>query len=166
MSAADEVLRPIVACRVVNTVLGFGRVVYALLDSGSDRDVISQSLITDLKLDTWTEFMTVKTLDSSVEGERRLTSMRLESVQGAYSADIDGALVGAMLTGNNDIPPAKRNLSEFPHLASLRYEDHDAELEMIIGVSHIDTWVSKQVSRGAPNQPLGINTLFGWTVVG
>ena len=70
------------------------------------------------------------------------------------------------LQENNDIPPAKRNLSEFPHLSSLKYEDHDAELDMINGVAHIDTWVSRQVSRGAPNQPLGINTLFGWTVVG
>ena len=110
---------PIVACRVVNTALGFGRVVYALLDSGSDRDVISQSVVKDLKMDTWTEFMTVKTLDSLVEGERRLTSMRVESIEGVYTADIEVALVGPLLTGNNDIPPAKRNLSEFPHLASL-----------------------------------------------
>ena len=110
--------------------------------------------------------MTVKTLDSTVEGEQRLTSMRLESIGGAYAANVEGALVGALLTGNNNIPPAKRNLSEYPHLSSLVYEDHDAELDMIIGVAHIDTWVSSQVSRGATNQPLGINTIFGWTVVG
>ena len=61
---------------------------------------------------------------------------------GAYAANVEGALVGALLTGNNDIPPARRNLSEFPHLSSLQYEDHDAELEMIISVAHIDTWVS------------------------
>ena len=92
--------------------------------------------------------------------------MRVESIGGAYAASVEGALVGTLLTGNNDIPPAKRNLSEYPHLSSLEYEYHDAELYMIIGVAHIDTWVSQKVSRGAPNQPLGINTLFGWTVVG
>ena len=47
--------------------------VYALLDSGSNRDVLSQSLITDLKLDSWIEYLTVKTLDTMVEGERQLT---------------------------------------------------------------------------------------------
>ena len=73
---------PIVACRVVKTALGFGRVIYALLDGGTDRDVISQSVIKDLLIDTWTE-----------------------------------------LTGNNDIPPAKRYLSEFPHLLSLEDEE-------------------------------------------
>ena len=106
----------------MNTALGFGRVVYALLDSGSDRDVISQSIISDLKLDTWTEFMTVKTLDNSVEGERSLTSMRLESIQGVYSADIEGALVGAMLTGNNDIPPRNETFPNFLilHLYNLK----------------------------------------------
>ena len=113
--------------------------VYALLDGGSICDVISQSVITDLKFDTWTEFMTVKTLDSSVEGKRQLTSMRVESIEGVYAADVGGALMGALLTGNSDIPPAKRNLSKFPHLASLRYEDHNTELEMILGVSHVDT---------------------------
>ena len=73
---------PIFACRVVKTALGFGRVIYALLDGGSDRDVISQSVIKDLLIDTWTE-----------------------------------------LTGNNDIPPAKRYLLEFPHLLSLEDEE-------------------------------------------
>ena len=58
-------VHPIVVCIVVNTAMGFGRVVYALLDSGSDRDVMSQLIIKELKLDTWTEFMTVKTLELS-----------------------------------------------------------------------------------------------------
>ena len=101
MFADNEVIRPLVACRVVNTALGFSRVVYALLDQGSDRDVISQSLLRDLRLDTWTEYMTVKMLDHSVEGERALTSMRIESVDQFYRADVQGALVGSMLTGND-----------------------------------------------------------------
>ena len=96
--ADSGAVRPLVACRVVNTALGFSRVVYALLDQGSDCDVISQSLMRDLRLDTWTEYMTVKTLDHSVEGERALTSMRLESVDQFYRADVQGALVGTMLT--------------------------------------------------------------------
>ena len=88
MFADDEVIRPLVACRVVNTALGFSRVVYALLDQGSDRDVISQSLMRDLRLDTWTQYMTVKTLDNTVEGERALTSIRLKSVDQFYRADV------------------------------------------------------------------------------
>lgn len=75
--------------------------VYALLDSGSKCDVISQLLISELKLDSWTEYMTVKTLDTSVEGERRITSMRIEAVNASYAADVDAALVGSMLTGNS-----------------------------------------------------------------
>ena len=65
MFADNEVIRPLVACRVVNTALGFGRVVYALLDQGSDRDVISQSVMKDLRLETWTEYMTAGKLDHS-----------------------------------------------------------------------------------------------------
>ena len=87
--ADNEVIRPLVACRVVNTALGFSRVVYALLDQGSDRDVISPSLIKDLRLDTWTEYMTVKTLDHSVRAERALTSVRIESVDQFYRAECE-----------------------------------------------------------------------------
>ena len=170
MSALDEVVRPIVACRVINTALGFGRVVNARLDSGSDRDFISQSMIKELKLDTWMEFMTVKILDNTEEGDHCLTSrrrlMRIKSVDANYLAEVEGALVGQLLTRNNDILPAKRNLSALPHLSSLVFEDHDADLDMIIGVAHIHTWVASEFSRGAPNQSIGINTAFGWTMVG
>ena len=85
MFADNGEIRPIVACRMVNTALGFSRVVYALFDQGSDRDVISHSLVRDLRLDMWTQYITVKTVDNSVEGERALTG--------------------------NDVPPAKRCLS-------------------------------------------------------
>ena len=141
--------------------------VYALLDSGSDHDVISQSLITNLKLDSWTEYLTVKTLDTIVEGERQLTSMRIESVDASYAVHVEGALVGSTLTGNCDIPPGKRNWSSYPHLSSLVFKDHVAELELIIGCAHGHTWMAPEVvSRGANNQPLGVKTSFGWTVVG
>ena len=127
--------------------------VYALLDSGSNRDVISQSLITNLKLDSWTEYLRVKTLDTMVEGERQLTSMRIKSVDASYAVDCD-------------IPPAKRNWSSYPHLSSLVFEDHDSELEFIIGCAHDHTWMAPDVVRGANNQLLGVMTSFGWTVVG
>ena len=60
--------------------------------------------------------MTARTLDHSVEGERALMSIRLESVDQVYRADVQGALVGSMLTGN-DVSPAKRCLSAWSHVS-------------------------------------------------
>ena len=165
MFADNKVIRPLVACRVVNTALGFSRVVYALLDQGSDRDVISPSLIKDLRLDTWTEYMTVKTLDHSVRAERALTSVRIESVDQFYRADVRGALVGSRLIGN-DVPPAKRDVSAWSHISDLSFEDYDASLELIIGVPHAETWLGTEIRRGPSNQPIAFNTAFGWTIIG
>ena len=140
-------IRPIVAARIVNTALGFERIVYALLDTGGDRDVISPSIVAELRLETWTEVLTVQTLDYLVSGERSLTAMTVESIDGKYSAMVKGALVGRLLAGNSDVPLSKRNLSHFPHLAALPFEDHDANLDLIIGVPHVETWSGKELRR-------------------
>ena len=104
ISSSDEVIRPIVGARIVNTALGFERIVYALLDTGSDRDVISPSIVAELRLETWTEVLTVQTLDNLVSGERSLTAMMVESINRKYSAMVKRALVGRLLAGNGDVP--------------------------------------------------------------
>ena len=136
----------------MNTALGFERIVYALLDTGSNRDVISPSIVAELRLETWTEVLTVQTLDNSVSGERLLTALTVESINGKYSAMVKGALVGRLLAG--DAPQSKRNLSYFPHLAALPFEDHDANLDLIIGVPHVETWSGKELRRGPTNEPI------------
>ena len=70
---------------------GASQIVLALLDSGSDRDVISTRLSTKLSLSTWTEQLTVTTLGNTLTGEKVLALYRLESVDSLYQADIEGA---------------------------------------------------------------------------
>ena len=167
ITASDEVIRPIISARVINNMTGASQIVLALLDSGSDRDVISTRLSTSLSLSTWTEQLTVTTLGNTSTGEKVLALYRLESVDSLYKADIEGALVGDLLTGSGDLHPSRRNLMKYSHLSSLDFgDDNGAELEMIIGVAHIDTWIAGDVRRGPSNQPMGIRTAFGWTIVG
>ena len=166
VSKYDQVIRPIVSVRIVNPVNGLSKIVLALLDTGSDRDVVAKNVSDELAMDTWTEELTVKTLDCYTSGERALTRLSIQSVDGLYEADVNGALLGEFLTGDGDINPAHRNVSNYPHLADLPFEDFDAELEMIIGIAHIGAWIGGDVRRGTPNQPMGLRTQFGWTIVG
>ena len=167
ITASDEVIRPIISARIINNTTGASLIVLALLDSGSDRDVISTRLSTRLSLSTWTEQLTVTTLGNTSTREKVLALNRLESVDSLYQADIEGALVGDLLTGSGDLHPSRRNLTKYPHLSSIDFgDDNGAELEMIIGVAHIDTWIAGNVQRGPSNQPMGIRTAFGWTIVG
>ena len=157
----------IISARIINNKTGLSHVILALLDSGSDQDVISLRLSDRLSLSTWTEQLTVTTLGNTLTGEEVLALYRLKSVESLYQADIEGALVGDWLTRSGDLHPSQRNLSKYLHLSSIDFgDDNDAELEMIIGVAHIVTWIVSDVQRGPLNQPMGIRTAFGWTIVG
>ena len=98
-------IRPIVPVRIVNPGNGSSTEVYALLDSGSDRDVISNDVKDALGLSVLSQRMSVKTLDSVIVGKRSTTNFMLQSLDSSYRADVDGALVADMLTSDSHVPP-------------------------------------------------------------
>ena len=111
----------------------------------------------------------MKTLDSVIIGKRSTTNFMLQSLDSSYWADVDGALVADMLTSDSDIPPSKRNISGYPHLTDLVFDDLDSSVQMIIGVAHIEAWLGGGIRRGGQHQPLGLKTDFAgrwWERVG
>ena len=66
----DEVIRPIVSVRVVNPSNNKSKIVLALLDTGSDRDIVAKNVSEELDMNTWTETLTVKTLDCYTSGDQ------------------------------------------------------------------------------------------------
>ena len=170
VAASDEVIRPIVALRVVNKRENTTEIVYALLDSGSECDVFSEKLTERLKAKkTWAETKII-TVDSDMMMRRAFVDLSIMSVDGEYTAETAGALVGQLLTNEGDKPPSKRDLSAFTHLNDLEYEDFDAKVEVILGNHHDRTWMyitdEGRMRRGPEGQPSAICTSFGWTVSG
>ena len=76
-----------------------------MLNTGSDRDVISEDVISRLNMATTTKLMTVKTVNSTDTQNRKLANFTLRSITGSYNADVKEALVGKLLTSNSDCPP-------------------------------------------------------------
>ena len=75
-TAADaNMFRPVVVVRVKNLLTRVTRDVFALLDSGSGRDVICQSLIRSLKIPKMNKAMMDKTIDSTETCHRNLASL-------------------------------------------------------------------------------------------
>ena len=169
VAAEDEAVRPIVAVRVNNSNNGRSEIVYALLDSGSDVDVISEGLVERLQIiPKWSE-LTLVTLDSRENMKRAFVGVSVESIDKEYVADVRNALVGNLLTSETDLPPAKRDVSKYSHLSDIVFEDHDAKVEMIVGAAHVDAWVfpsPEHCRKGTQDQPRGLFTKFGWTMVG
>ena len=160
------VIRPLVAVKLINSKNGKEITTYAMLDTGSDRDVISEDIILDLELEQRKRPVTIQTVESSTTDYRRFVDLRIESLDSSYGADINDALVGKLLTGDSDLPPAKRDLSALQHLDNVDFIDIDADISMIIGVSHAEAWAGAEIRRGTARQPLAMKTCFGWTLVG
>ena len=137
-----------------------------MLDSGADRDVISEAVIEELNIATIEMEMRVNTVDHSVTNRRSLASFVVESVDGSYRADVDGALVGKLLTGESDVPPHRRDLSSFPHLQGVSFDRYDADVSMIICAAHADAWIAGEVRRGPTSAPFAFKSDFGWTLAG
>ena len=100
------VIRPLVAVKLINSGNGKQITTYAMLDTGSDRDVISEDVIVDLELIQRKRPVTIQTVESSTTDYRHFVDLRIESLDSSYGADINDALVGMLLTGNSDLPPA------------------------------------------------------------
>ena len=138
-----------------------------MLDTGSAIDVISEDIVSFLALPTSTKLITLKTVDNYDTQNRRLADFRLESLDGLYKAEINEGLVGQLLTSSSDVPPFRRDITDYPHLHGIDFPRVDGEIELIVGISHCATWVGNwECRRGLSRQPLGLKTAFGWTLIG
>ena len=103
-AADDDAIRPIVVVRIKNDETDEAKDIYALLDSGSDRDVICVGLVDEMKLATISKPMTINTVDSSETRHRLLASFSINSVGGNYSAPVEEAIVSDLRTSASDVP--------------------------------------------------------------
>ena len=151
-----------------NIATGRFRDIYALLDTGSNRDVIDEDVVDELEIPCKSELMEVRVLGGDSIGPRRVASYIVESIEDDYTAAVPNAMVATLLTTQSDIPPSKRDLSNHGHLSNLPFIDINDGIGMIIGVSHCLAWTGENCKsiRGPPGSPMGLWTLFGWTIQG
>ena len=137
-----------------------------MLDSGSDRDVVSSELTKELGLENKTKTVTIQTVNSTTTATRQFVDFRIEAIDESYGADVVEALSGGLLTSENDIPPSRRDFSSCTNARDITFIDVDAKVEMILGIAHAESWMGAEVRRGDGDQPCFIKTTFGWTAAG
>ena len=93
MAAEDDVLRPVVPIRIRNEASGRSKTVYGIIDSGADRDVISEEVIKDLAIKTKATDMRVITVDNEIVSKRTTASFTIESLDKTYCANVNDSLV-------------------------------------------------------------------------
>ena len=145
MSSFDDVVRPIVPVVIVNCASGEEMTIFAMIDSGADRDVISHDVIKHLRISTNMVQMKVVTVDNCVTENRLLASFTLRSTNSEYIIDVNDALVGNLLTSEKDIPPFLRDLSDQPHVRGIRFPEATGGVKMIVGAAHSDAAIAQEL---------------------
>ena len=89
----DDVIRPIVLVRIRNVDTDASELIYAMLDTCADKDVISEDVVKRLSLTNITKTMTVQTVETKLTQKRRLANFQVESIHSSYKVEIEQALV-------------------------------------------------------------------------
>ena len=95
------------AATITNPVSGKTERIYALIDSGADRDYLSTDLGERLGLITKEEWMTITTVKDTREELTETTSLTLGSTDGQYEARIDDTIIGKFPAARDDLTPTK-----------------------------------------------------------
>ena len=127
---------------------------YALLDPGATRSVINENIVNDLNLPIESKNMRVITLDSIKEGSRNLTSFTLGNLKRDYSFPVPNALVGSILTLENDVPPTKKDIEGFAHLEGIKFDElPNKEIGLLLSAEFAWSWMGEIVDEAPLGSP-------------
>ena len=68
--------------------------IYALLDTGSDCDLIDKNVIEDLDMDTSEHIIEMHTVENITTKRRQIASFPIESVKENFSSEMNNVIVG------------------------------------------------------------------------
>ena len=177
------------AARVRNPKTGKGEEVYALVDTGANRDYISTELAERLGLEVKFSTLNLKTATDSSVGIRPMADVILESLQGEYQAEVSDVLIGDFPCKDSSLAPGKKDWSAYRHLRGIEFSDIEAEVEVIISSGHTDATIWTEVRkpledrdgeeeeeeekgpsgrgrRRSKKEPIATKNVFGWTLHG
>merc|ERR1712015_154913 len=140
---------------------------YAMLDPGATRCVVNRKIVSDLKLPIENKSMRVVTIDSVKDGFRDVSSFMISNLGGEYSFSVSKALVGDILTLENDVPPTKKDIEGFTHLEGIKFDElPNKEIGILLSSELAWWWMGGECRRGSPREPVAYLTCYGWTTIG
>ena len=178
------------AARVINPSTGEEEEVYALVDTGANRDYMSTELANRLKMEVKYSTLNLKTATDSSIGIRPMADVILESLDGEYRATVEDVLIGDFPCKDSSMAPGKKDWSAYEHLRGIEFADIDAEVELIISSGHTEATVWTEIikpdrrkeeeedeeeeepgkkgkrRRRTRKEPVATKNVFGWTLQG
>ena len=144
---------------------------YALLDNGSQSTVIKNSVVEKLCTQSDELDLSVGTMMKDPEeitvGD---VTLNVESRDGAHKFKVENVY---------SVPPSRFKMPSQPYPKEVADPDvythldgvdvsavSQSQIEILIGADVPEAFIVKEVRRGKKNQPLAVNTVFGWTLFG
>ena len=117
-------------------------------------------------MDTTEQTIEMHVVENVTTKRRQIASFPIESVRGDFSSEMDNVIVGEIHPAPGELAPGLRTWS-YPHFKNVVFDRFNTELGMIIGASHVHLWIpGKDIKIGKKNEPIALETHFGWTVLG
>ena len=111
--------------------------------------------------------MRVITIELIKDSSRDVTSFKLSDLGGAYTFNVSNALIGDILTLESDVPPTKKDIEGFSHLEGIDFDElPNKEIGILLSAEFAWSWMGGECRRGAQEELVAFNSLWGWTTVG
>ncbi|XP_013384334.1 uncharacterized protein LOC106154518 [Lingula anatina] len=158
---------PVLPVRVCNPDSGQEISTYAFLDSGSDTSMCLSSLAERLGI----EGEPVDYKLTTVNAEKTIYGRKVQLDLKHLSSN-EGIMIDQLLT-TNKLPVSSEQIcnaqdaSRWPHLKDVNIEElEDKKVEILIGCDVPEAHWLLDERRGKRQQPVGIKTILGWTIMG
>ena len=139
-----------------------------MLDTAANRSAILPSLVQELEVPIRNTVTTVRAFDHQTTCERQLATVKLEPLDGTFFLELWDAHVSDILTTDKDRPPTLEDIEDLDYMEGIISfpELEDERIGVVLSARHAWTWTGGEVLKGRADQPLAIETLFGWTLSG
>ena len=145
--------------------------VYAILDTQSDATFILKEICDQLGAETQPTKLRLSTITSqeSLVDSQRVTSVQVRGYDSNLKISIPVAYTSTSITADEDHIPTKTTATNWDHLQAIEDKMHDlldCNVGLLIGYDCSQALTPREVVAGKSNEPYGIKTDLGWSIVG
>ncbi|XP_078352316.1 uncharacterized protein LOC144637013 [Oculina patagonica] len=145
--------------------------VYAVLDTQSDATFILKEKCDELDAEAQPIKLRLSTITSqeSVIDSERVTNLQVRGYNSDLKISIPVAYTSTSIPADEDHIPTKTTAKNWDHLQTIEDKMHnllDCDVGLLIGYDCSQALAPREVITGESNEPYGIKTDLGWSIVG
>ena len=140
---------------------------YAFLDEGSNATLCTESLVNDLGLIGHKVEYSISTVCETKQQLGVKVSLRFRGINELAIFEAPDVLAVPHLPDLKGSIPSNADTKHFAHLHGLNFPDlGHKRVDILIGADVIKAHLADQTRSGLDNEPVGIRTPLGWSIVG